>query len=80
MGAARPHSLPPLAETRVRTHPHTLTRMNGTVKGAALAQCVRQGAKLINRYYRGVCKGPAESGTRTRNRDSDAVHHTESRH
>ena len=78
MGAARPHSLPPLAETRVRTHPHTPTRMNGTVKGTA--QRVRQGEKLINRYHRGVCKGP-ENGTRTGNRDSDAIHHhTESRH
>ena len=71
MGAARPHSLPPLAETRVRTHPHTLTRMNGTVKGTA--QRVRQGEKLVNRYHRGVCKGP-ENGTRTGNRDSDAIH------
>ena len=69
----------PLARNKgARTHPHTLTRMNGTVKGTA--QRVRQGEKLINRYHRGVCKGP-ENGTRTGNRDSDAIHHhTESRH
>ena len=39
--------------------------MNGTVKGTA--QRVRQGEKLINRYHRGVYKGP-ENGTRTGNR------------